>query len=301
MSRLTWGSPKSPDKDIRPFDQRGLTKVRLIPSTVDGASVNLIRRDHVDEPSSVSTKVFGATVFADPKFSCTETETTFVVDAVELSNRDAVIANACAAAHVDGSLACVFPELMIDPTARAMIGDLLAKKPWVKGDVPTSPKFVVAGSWHEMEAGKLFNIATVFNGHGKVLLRHKKRYPYTDPDGRAEKIHFGKEFAILVLDDALVAFGICLDFCNRCFSTVYGELDVDFVIVPSCGNAATMEGHIITAKDLHRARKARSFVVQQAYPPVENGSGFVLNPDGKPKGWEPDLLLVAAPGSTFTC
>lgn len=83
-----------------------------------------------------------------------------------------------------------------------------ARKPWVKGDVPISPKFVVAGSWHEMEAGKPFNIATVFDGHGKVLLRHKKRYAYTDPDGRSEKIDFGNEFAILVLDDALVAFRI---------------------------------------------------------------------------------------------
>jgi hypothetical protein len=301
MSRLVWRAARQPDEDFRSFDQRGLTKVRLIPSIVDGSAVSLIRSDHLDAPSG-SSKLFGAALFADPKLICSETETTFVVDSVELADRDAVITKACESAHGIGSLTSVFPELMIDPSSRTFIGDLLVKKPWMKkGDIPVSPKFVVAGSWHEIEAGKRYNVATVFDGHGDVLLRHKKRYPYKDPDGRAEDIHFGQEFEILVLDDALVAFGICLDFCNRCFDTVYGKLDVDFVIVPSCGDAKTMDGHIRTAKDLHDSRKTRAFVVQQAYPPVQNGSGFVLNPDGKPKNWEPDRLLVTAPGCTFSC
>ena len=301
MTRLALRGEVPPDEDMRPFDQRGLRKVRIIPSIVDGAAVSLVRRDHADLASSIS-KVFGATIFKSAKFSGPETKTTFVVDKVKIPGRDKVIRKACEAAHVEGSLASVFPELMIDPGARALIANLLSDKPWMKkGDLPTAPKFVVAGSWHEMEQGKRFNVATVFDGHGKEILRHKKRYPYKGPDRRSEDIHFGKEFAVLVLDDALIAFGICLDFCNRCFRTVYGELDVDFVIVPPCGNAVTMEGHIDTAKDLHRTRKSRAFVVQQAYPPIKKGSGFVLNPDGNPGGWQPNLLIVTSPGTTFSC
>jgi len=157
----------------------------------------------------------------------------------------------------------------------------------------------VAGSWHEMDGAARYNIATIFDGHGDELLRHKKRMAYTDHDGRVEDIQHGTEFAILVLEGALFGFGICLDFCNRCYHTPYGALDVDFVIVPSCGDHVTMRGHIRTAQDLYNERNTRSFVVQQAYPPLPNAAGFILNPGTDPANLAPDGLIVTVPWSVF--
>jgi predicted amidohydrolase len=238
--------------------------------------------------------------FPNPTFDCDETKTKFFVRGVSIPNGQALIADACRAAHVDACLSTVFPELMIDPQSSRFIQSQLAEKPWLAdGEIPQAPGFVVAGSWHEIEDAKRYNIATVFDGHGDEILRHKKRMPYTDPEGRAEDIRHGTELAILVLENALFGFGICLDFCNRCYHTSYGWLDVDFVIVPSCGNEATMDGHIRTAKDLHNERNTRSFVVQQAFPPLQQAAGYVLNPDGNPAAWTAGGLLIARPWSVF--
>jgi predicted amidohydrolase len=297
MGRLAWREAKDPTKDSRPFDQRGVLRLRLIPTVIDGATVKLVRPDHL---SKRDTARFGAVLFPNAEFKCTETATNFIIDAVNIPGGAAIITSACEAAHSSGCLTAVFPELTIDPQSRNLIQDLLLQKPWLHGStVPVAPSFVVAGSWHEPIDKGLVNVATVFDGHGEELLRHRKRFAYKDPDGRFEQIQTGDEFAILVLEDGLFAFGICLDFCNRCFDTVYGRLDVDFVIVPSCGDAKTMDSHIRTARDLHDSRKTRSFVVQQAYPAVAAGAGYVLNPDGNSSGWTAAGLLKADAWSVF--
>jgi predicted amidohydrolase len=297
MGRLAWRQPKDPQQDTRPFDQRGLVRLRVIPTIVDGARVRLVRPDHLGMREMPR---FGAVLFPEVEFTCTETETTFVVEKVQISGAPVIIGNACKAAHSSDCLTAVFPELTIDPQSRELIRNLLIGKPWhTESKVPIAPAFVVAGSWHEPSGAGFANVATVFDGHGEELLRHRKRFAYKDPAGRYEAIQAGDEFAILVLDGALFAFGICLDFCNRCYDTVYGRLDVDFVVVPSCGDENTMKSHIRTANDLHDSRKTRSFVVQQAYPPVPPDVGYVLNPDGNPAGWTVAGLLKAVPWSVF--
>lgn len=299
IGRKAWRKSKDPASDNRPFDQRGVLQVRFIPTVVDGAVVRLKMADHL---SKAAKPKFGAVVFPNADFRCHETPTTFVVETVNIPGAPKIISDACMSAHADDCLAAVFPELTIDPHSRDLIQEQLSKKPWLsKSELPKSPGIVVAGSWHEVDDAGIHNVATVFDGHGEELCRHRKRHAYKDPVGRFEKIVPGSEFTVLVLPDALIAFGICLDFCNHAFQTPYGELDVDFVIVPSCGDDKTMASHIRTARDLHDSRKTRSFVVQQAYPPVPPAFGFVLNPDGNAGNWTSQGLLVTHSWTVFGC
>ncbi|WP_139860012.1 hypothetical protein [Bradyrhizobium ivorense] len=296
MGRLAWKDTKDPAQDMRNFDQRGLLRVRFVPAVVDGARVQIVKADRMARKSSA----FGAVLFPDSIFDCEETPTRFFVRAVHIPNGETIISDACKAAHTELCLTTVFPELMIDPQSRRLIETQLAEKPWLaEGEMPDAPGIVVAGSWHEVEDGQRYNIATIYDGHGVQIARHKKRMAYKDAEGRVEDIRHGTELAIVVLEEALFGFGICLDFCNRCYHTPYGWLDVDFAIVPSCGNEVTMDGHIRTAKDLHNERKTRSFVVQQAYPPVDQAAGYVLNPDGNSSGWAANALLRDVPWSVF--
>lgn len=281
LSRLSWRITKDPEKDVRPFDQRGLLSSRLVPTTVDGCAVRLVR------PSRIRTKsdaeCFGAVLFAHPHFQADIDDEGFVVTEVSASGLSDDIAAACDQSHADGCLAAMFPELMIDMASRDQIGLLLEQKPWLDSRPPTRPpSVVVAGSWHEPIDGGHANVAVVFDGDGVELLRHHKRYAYRDKDWGPERIVPGEELAILILEEGLFAFGICLDFCHRGFDTPYGRLDVDFVLVPSCGDGNTMDEHISTAKTLNVRRNMRSFVVQQAYPTIPEGRGFVLKPGSIP-------------------
>lgn len=290
----------TPRPDLRPFDQRGLLKVRIIPAVVDGAIVRL----HLPEDPGRGPALgrFGAALFPDLGFEEVTGPGRFRITGVTGPNLPDHIHAACRAAHAADYRAVIFPELTIDPTGRDYLEELLQEKPW-NDDAATrtvhTPAVVVAGSWHDPVVGGFANVATVFDGHGEVLLRHHKRFAYKDPSDRFEDIVPGEHFEVLVLPDGLHAFSICLDFCQRWFDTAYGDLDVDFVLVPSCGDDRTMESHVETATDLHRRRRARAFVVQQAYPKRDDGFGFVLPPDGAPKGKSPSDLLKRDPWSVF--
>lgn len=287
--------PKTPagaKADLRPFDQRGLLKVRILPTTVDGAQVRFCVPETTGRAPALGR--FGAALFADLTFEEASGPGVFRITGVDGPDLAARIHEACWAAHTEDYRAAIFPELTIDPERRDYIGELLGEKPW--NDDPEqatvgAPSIVVAGSWHDPVEDGYANVATVFDGHGDVLLRYHKRFAYKDDKGRFEDIIPGEAFPILVLADGLHAFGICLDFCHRCFDTPYGELDVDFVLVPSCGDDKTMASHLETAADLHRRRRARTFVVQQAWPKLPEGLGFVLPPDGAPMAKSPAELI----------
>src|SRR5206468_1253175 len=107
--------------------------------------------------------------------------------------------------------------------------------------------------------------------------QHRKLFQYSDGSSEAESIQLGEELQILVLPDAIFAFGICLDFCNTSEDPPYADLDVDYVLVPSCGNESTMVGHIKRSAEYMDRQMTRTLVVQQFYadPP----------PAGAPLGW----------------
>ena len=162
MGRVAWRDAKDPTQDMRIFDQRGLLRLRFVPSIVDGATVRIVKADRVTRSKSSG---FGAVLFPAPTFDCHETPTKFFVRAVDIPNGQKIIADVCKAAHDDMCLTAVFPELMIDPRSRQAIQFQLAEKPWlIDGEIPKAPGFVVAGSWHEIEGGQRYNIATIYDG-----------------------------------------------------------------------------------------------------------------------------------------
>lgn len=88
---------------------------------------------------------------------------------------------------------------------------------------------------------------------------------YSDGEGPHEAIELGNCIPVLVLEQAILAFAICLDFCNLPEDPPYPDLDIDYVIVPSCGGASTMQGHIRRSSVLLAKLKSRTMVVQQYF------------------------------------
>jgi predicted amidohydrolase len=178
--------------------------------------------------------------------------------------------------HFDDCFVTVFPELVIDPVSLLEIERQLVEKPFLKGRNPVPPTLIVAGSWHEKHSDGFRNAAHVFDGSGDRVASYSKRLSYGGGRVARERIEPGSDFPILVTRDGLVAFAICLDFCDRQFDGVYGTLDVDFLLVPSCGDEKTMESHLQNASRSDTRYSTATFVVQQAYPKKPRSNGYVL-------------------------
>jgi predicted amidohydrolase len=216
-----------------------------------------------------------------------------------------LVASAIRDAHRERCIAAVFPELTIDDDMRQRIAELLGSKPWLGEDsasdeVQRTPALVVAGSWHRERDGHHYNITSVLDGDGNPIADYAKRLPFTDERDRIERIESGEELLVLIFDNCAIGFGICLDFCDRRYEQVYDQLDIDFVLIPSCGNDRTMEGHIRNAELLWMKRASRTMVVQQAYPArKDDAPGYVLPPKGK-IATDPAQLVEAKPWSVVT-
>lgn len=279
VERIAWREAKPPERDFRPFSQRGVGRLRIVPTVVDGARVRLYTAHRVSgKRHSIN---FGSALFSGVKFEEAKTQTHFTITGVSGRGMKKLAGEACRNAHLQACQVVVFPELTINNSLLDGIVDDLRAKDWDDAAAAPSaqtPSIIVAGSWHVPVEGGYANVAPILDGDGEVLLKHQKRYAYRDEHGRAEDIVPGDELAILLTGEGLYAVGICLDFCHRGLTTPYGRLDVDFVLVPSCGNTSTMDGHLRTAKDLVDGTKTRSFIVQQAYPKPRRGVGYVLHP-----------------------
>ncbi len=291
---LIWKKPKPYVDDFRPFSQRGLLHMRIVPAVIDGIKVKLYRPDRLRLSQSPAS--FGALLFKKVDFDEQTTKKTFLIKGVKIPDLDEHLLTACTQMHQNGCVAGVMPELTISNTSQQFISNALAEKPWLAVGPTTlnTPAIVVAGSWHTpVGRSKFANISNILDGDGETLLQYHKRRPYRAPDGRTERIVKGNEIPILVLDDGIFGFAICLDFCHRGLASPYGLLHLDFILVPSCGNDNTMSGHIRTAADMADTFKARTFVVQQAYPPLAApGCGYVLPPGISPMTKTPKDLVI---------
>jgi hypothetical protein len=274
-------SHASKRSDLGKFVHRALTHHRVLPRAIGGYAIQL----HTAETSfsrDLNTLSFGAAFFSDLQFKIQLVRNTFRVSSVATPKYNELVREHLIAAHSEQCSVLVFPELTINPTCRANICELLRLRPW-RGTISDSEwtvPIVVAGSWHESRGRSFVNAATIYDGYGEKLLEHHKIFPYLDSeDGSVEKIQAGKFLSILVLEDALVAFGICRDFSERSIPNPFSELDVDLFLVTSLANRTTMSGHIDTANDVRFRFRAGSFVVQQLYPPNDQSElGFVLSP-----------------------
>jgi predicted amidohydrolase len=170
----------------------------------------------------------------------------------------------------------IYPELTITANTLTAMCDGLSDGSWSECNV----SMIVAGSRHHTDAeGNRFNVSTVLDGYGNQVGEHKKLFRYSEGVGPHEAIELGSELQVLVMEEGLFAFGICLDFCNMSESPPYLDLDIDYVLVPSCGKESTMKSHVERSTDIMAKLKSRTVVVQQYYreKPEDPGPvGYVL-------------------------
>lgn len=271
-------SPSSHEKTFGAFDHRALIHHRLLPTEVLNYPVQLNIRERANHRPHAFT--FGSVLFSEVSFQTEIVEKGFLVSKVDATNQTKVIDDSVVRAHREKCEVLCFPELTISPAHRERIRTQLIAKPWKKrGEESHYMSWVVAGSWHVSDGDKVYNVAQVFDGFGDLLMSHMKLFPYFDRgDGSVEGIEPGKVINVLVDDGYLIAVGICLDFCSRDFPNVFSDLNVDLVLVVSCGNDPTMGGHLDTARDRENRFHAQSFVIQQRYPIGEGFVGYVLSP-----------------------
>ncbi|WP_375312822.1 hypothetical protein WHZ77_05960 [Bradyrhizobium sp. A5] len=276
---LMWGGIHRTAKTGDSFRRRGLSRARLIPKTINGLDVKL---EMPDDPRGRERKAggiglsMGAGLFEGMRFDFRKVDGDgfIVVDATATGQVETIFAQISDASRRHCA-AIVYPELTISSATLQRIETGLSESS--SGDCTLS--MIVAGSRHAVEGdGRVFNVCTVLNGYGGVIAEHRKLFSFNEGTSR-EAIELGSELQVLVLEEAVFAFGICLDFCNLCEDPPYLDLDTDYVVVPSCGEESTMQSHIQRSTEILTKLKCRSLVVQQLHrekPRADDPLGFVL-------------------------
>jgi hypothetical protein len=274
------GSSKSNGRrDIGPFRFRALSHHRILPRSIEGYEVT-IREVNTALRKELGHIAYGAAFFRELELAVGENEEEFWVTGVHSHEHLRTAMKHLENAHAEQCSALIYPELTIDPTTREHIRVGISTRPWRRRNpaIGWTVSVIIAGSWHESELGSLVNVATVYDGYGKLIVQHRKLFPYTDPDGKTEKIRTGKALTVLVLEDALIAIGICRDFCERGSPNPFAALDADLFLITSLANESTMRGHLATANDVRIRYRSLSFVVQELYPTDRDFVGYILSP-----------------------
>ena len=272
-----------------PFTHRSLIHHRVLPTRIGSRAVRLacaaVRLGRDDGPLILGGGLFpGLHLIPEPVGKC------FRIKAVQCDRQEEVADEIMRQALVDDCCAVVFPELTISPDLRNRIERSLRRQPPRPGRQRSIP-LVIAGSWHEPAGARYRNVAPILDGFGAVVARHEKTMPY-DYNGSMEALQRGGAITVVVTEDALVGVAICLDFCDRGGTrhNPYAMLDVDLMLVPSFGNARTLDGHMATAQDMKTRWRTETFVVQQGDRLPPPGIGYVLAPADDLKSQATDLV-----------
>ncbi|ESZ22829.1 hypothetical protein [Mesorhizobium sp. L2C084A000] len=260
------------------FRRRGLRHARVIPTKVDDLEVVLVFADDPRGRTRAARAVplsSGAGLFKDLQMTIEDVNGGFIVtNAIAPSQLDVIRDQIAMASAVD-CIGVVYPELTVSKPTAHEVARCIGDSSW-----KCELSFLVVGSHHEKTDDGWFNVAAIMDGYGNALEPpHRKLFQFLDGEGPHEAIEHGTYLPVLVLEQAVVAFGICLDFCNLAEDPPYPNLDVDYVIVPSCGGASTMKGHIRRSTELLEKLKSRTMVVQQFYaakPTASDPLGYVL-------------------------
>ena len=260
------------------FRRRALRSSRLFPKKIGDFNVKLVfPHDPRGRSRALRNSVIsmGAGLFENLELKVRSVSGGFIVeDAVAPLQLD-VIRDQIVRASKHDCVGVTFPELTIGKATADAVASRLGDGTW---DCELS--IMVVGSRHEAAAPeRWFNVATILDGYGTVINSHRKLFRFSDGEGPHEAIELGDTVVVVVLEQVVLTFGICLDFCNLSEEPPYPDLDVDIVVVPSCGGASTMRGHIRRSGDLIRKLKSKSFVVQQHYaerPTSSDPLGYVL-------------------------
>jgi hypothetical protein len=277
---------------------------RLLPTQLGGVAIELHWRDMAG--SWPSDAVLAAGLFTDLEFFEDLPGEDFVVTRVACADQAEQVKARLEAAHEAQGAVLILPELTM-PTDQVdgLQAHLRQRLDWAEAKGFSAPGLVVAGSWHTVvdDQGRRSNLAPVFDAYGELILRHAKLLAF-NAQGIPERIVPGDRLHVLVTEERLIGFGICLDFCERLEGAFFPALDIDYALITSCGEDRTMQGHIATARDMVIRFRSRAFVVQQRYPPfdppgTDQPIGYVLPPRDDP-ALDAQNTLVRAPFTTHT-
>lgn len=145
-----------------------------------------------------------------------------------------------------GADGLVLPELTVTLEHRAEV------RGWLERGEGTPLELVVAGSFHEEDTSCCYNTSELWDGMGRPLLRHRKLRPFGDADGAAEDIADGNALEILDTPIGIFALVICKDFLDdyHRVTTLFREVPVDWLFVPSYGDDKTSTLHRARARQL---------------------------------------------------
>lgn len=305
QNRITRGKPDDPDNDFfceeldchaiprplaqppsdpmdvstRTYRRRGLVRHRIIPRNCSGYEISL--EWHPDLSVAFRRKdltVVGG-LFRGLSLVRNEAFEHYVAREAPCDAEEEALAAQAAAAYHENAIIALWPELTMPPGRRDKLAAALRAQS--RASAPgTGVAFCAAGSWHEVDGAEVRNRMHILSAMGRPRFYHDKSLPLESKTLGKEELTPSYRLPILIGEDALVAFAICRDFCDNQVSTLYRELDVDLVIVPSYGDKATIDAHRHQAKYLSNDPGTRAFVVQQIVPEQvkEHGTGFILPP-----------------------
>lgn len=260
-------------KDKENFFRRGLARSRIIPKTISGIQVDVkVARDprgrmRVDRSKPLQ---FGAGLFADMSFVFGKTDDGFIVDDVVCKDQIERIGTQLFEASKSECFAVVYPELTVPEKVLQQISENIGVGAWDVANL----SLIVPGSRHLKGSDGLFrNAAALMDGYGEEIAVHHKILRYLDGPAAMEAIEPGEVLNVVVLEDAVIACAICLDFCHLTEDTPYGNVDVDYVLVPSCGDDNTIISHLEKARHVKLHWKAQTVVVQQFHDGKEHAPG----------------------------
>lgn len=274
-------------KTNQSFTRRALRHHRILARSIGGVAIHLTKVDDIASTSlregSAST-TFGTALVPDFSFMHEELPgKRFIVTQVDCpGGMPALIDLQLDAFRGAGCDVVVWPELTIDLDLRKHIVTRLGT-PASEGTL--HPTVVVAGSWHVERNGAHANECVVFDGRGDDLLSFDKMRLFRFR-GLDEAIEPGGDVEVLVMEDQLLAFAICKDFCDRANGVPppIRRLDVDVAVVPSMGDEKTISAHLAAASDMKIAFGTRSVVVQQNIPGLGLPTGFLMSLPDVPPG-----------------
>ncbi|WP_374451863.1 hypothetical protein [Phenylobacterium sp.] len=269
------------------FATRVIQCHRILPATVGGYPVRLfVSQDRVgrDLPPN-----FGAGLFADLTLELDPLDGgSFAVRGVQCVDQAGVAMGHLQSAERDQCSILAFPELTIDLQLRDQVRSALQKGEHLQsGD--NHLRIVVPGSWHVSSGADVHNVAIVYDGFGEEIAFHRKVFPYDDKKLGVEAIASGGQLSVLVAEDALIAIGVCRDFCEHGADNPYIGVDADFFLIVSYGEDSSMDGHLLSAKLVRMKYRAHSFVVQQDDTGYPTRVGYVLTPYDDPKATSKDV------------
>lgn len=291
------------------LSRRGLLYHRIAPVQHDG--VRLALHVHPDvglKPDRLPpVRKVGAAVFPRLQLQMKASEINgvgnFVVTGLTCDPpQDQVVANQCQNAAADHCDTLVWPELTMPPERVEQVRELLREAP-LDGDCPP---VVVAGSWHVEGCKGFRNRSKVLDGRGERMFWFDKCLAYMErksPQGSAEDIEHGETVQLLLAEDELIVFQICLDFCHADREALLKACDASLVIVPSMGEGPTIRDHLLRAAALQTSNNTRTVVVQQslilADPPDSASFGYILPGASKPLNFTESDTLTSQQFTSF--